>query len=348
MGDGVEDEAVVVIGDALDGLGVGRARPLRIESHPAPRPAAVRRAPAHFAAGVAATLERLRGAGARWLGGVLGDRCNPSLAAGPVRETDRLARWLPRLSRRLRKAIWKCHLLTLNVCPRSQNTMLLSHHRRFVYFHIPKTGGSSLTSVFRDDLDTRASLAGLDARAPGWQDRCHFDGRQHSTYRDNARLLARYPDYFRFAFVRNPWDLALSWYIALARASPDEPLGSTHLSGPGFKQFLRRALRPRAPGDWLAWASQAPVHRFMIGRSQSDYVTDRAGRLQIDFLARFEHYQEDLTALCDHLGLAPPAPEHFNRSRHGRLDYREFYDTHSRDWIARRFRRDIELFGYRF
>ncbi|NKN33746.1 hypothetical protein [Marichromatium bheemlicum] len=86
----------------------------------------------------------------------------------------------------------------------------------------------------------------------------------------------------------------------------------------------------------------------MIGRSRSDYLTDQRGRLQIDFLARFEHYQEDLAAPCDHLGLAPPAPEHLNRSRHGRLDYREFYDIQSRDWVARRFRRDIDLFGHRF
>jgi hypothetical protein len=55
-----------------------------------------------------------------------------------------------------------------------------------------------------------------------------------------------------------------------------------------------------------------------------------------------------MVALLNRLGVSAPEDARINQSRHGRLDYKDFYDAESRDWIARRFRRDIELFGYEF
>jgi hypothetical protein len=139
--------------------------------------------------------------------------------------------------------------------------MLLSHEKRFIYFHIPKTGGSSLTWLFRDALATPGPLPAADDRGPGWQDRYHFDGRQHSAYRENAKLVREHGDYFRFAMVRNPWDLALSWYTSLSRQTHDEHLGTESFSPEGFKQFLRENLFPRSLKDWWLRAGKDRGYR---------------------------------------------------------------------------------------
>jgi hypothetical protein len=65
-------------------------------------------------------------------------------------------------------------------------------------------------------------------------------------------------------------------------------------------------------------------------------------------VARFERYDQDMAALLNRLGADAPGEAKINQSRHGRLSYRDFYDNESKDWIARRFGRDIELFGYEF
>jgi hypothetical protein len=60
----------------------------------------------------------------------------------------------------------------------------------------------------------------------------HIDGDQHSRYLDNIALCKKYDDYFKFAFVRNPWDLAISWYLSLSKHKPDT------VNSDNFKKFL--------------------------------------------------------------------------------------------------------------
>lgn len=79
--------------------------------------------------------------------------------------------------------------------------MIVDHERRFVFYHIPKTGGSSMA----------IALAGRDpgSRERGWQKALHSSGFMH----DNTPA----PEgYFTFAFFRNPYDRMVSLYQALA------------------------------------------------------------------------------------------------------------------------------------
>ena len=58
--------------------------------------------------------------------------------------------------------------------------MIISHEHKFIFFHIPKTGGSSLTKYL--------CKYGKKLKHPG----------PHFTYSNLNR------DFFRFGFVRNP------------------------------------------------------------------------------------------------------------------------------------------------
>ena len=57
----------------------------------------------------------------------------------------------------------------------------VSHRHKFIYFEVPKTGTSSLLSF----LTEHASITKMDRRYE----------------------FLDYPEYLRFAFVRNPWDV---------------------------------------------------------------------------------------------------------------------------------------------
>lgn len=227
--------------------------------------------------------------------------------------------------------------------------MLLSHTQKFIYFHIPKTGGSSMSWQLQSLLETPGPLPTEEELDSGWQDKLHFDGRQHSSYKTNRKICMSHPDYYKFAFVRNPWDLTLSWYTSLSRSWSNEHLDVDNFSKEGMKNFLRLYLFPQSISDW--WNHFVKLnkgYRKLVSTPQGTYITDENGCSQLDFIARFESYEKDSRFLFQRFGLNVDEEVQINRSRHGKLDYRDFYDDESRKLIADRFRNDIELFGYEF
>ncbi|MDO8278492.1 MAG: sulfotransferase family 2 domain-containing protein, partial [Burkholderiaceae bacterium] len=97
--------------------------------------------------------------------------------------------------------------------------MILSRGRRFIFVHIPKTGGTALSlaledRAMKDDIligDTpkararKARLKGAKSAGRLWK---------HSTLSDIAGLASddEIADFFTLTLVRNPWDRAVSYY----------------------------------------------------------------------------------------------------------------------------------------
>ena len=131
--------------------------------------------------------------------------------------------------------------------------------------------------------------------------------------------------YFKFAFVRNPWDWQVSWYhyVHQNRSHPLHPFVA-RMSG--FEEFLTW----RAENDRLL---------------QKDFVADPQGGLLIDFLGRFEDLEEDFGKVCSATGVRAGLP-HRNRSQHG--DYRSCYTDRTRELVETHWAEDVRLFQYAF
>jgi hypothetical protein len=74
-------------------------------------------------------------------------------------------------------------------------------------------------------------------------------------------------------------------------------------------------------------------------------VIDRDGRLAVDFVGRFERLEPDFDAVARRLGVSRTLPVR-NQSPH--RDYRTYYDTESQAIVADFYRKDVDLFAYRF
>lgn len=205
--------------------------------------------------------------------------------------------------------------------------MLVSHRHRFIFIHTYKTAGISM----RRALDPYA-----EGRARRWVAKyarrfrlpAPATPRLHMPAREVRALVspAVFDRYFTFAFVRNPWDWQVSLYHYMLKAT-DHFQHELAKSFAGFEAYIR-------------WRVAEEV------RLQKAFVTDREGRMIVDFVGRMEHADEDFAHVCRTVGLPPIRLPHRNRSRH--RDYRTYYTDETREMVARAFADDIEAFGYTF
>lgn len=185
-----------------------------------------------------------------------------------------------------------------------------------LFIHVPKSAGRS---VVRGLFDVKS----VEHAPAAWYQQL------------DAERFARY---FKFTFVRNPWDRAVSAYTYLAgggsAASAEDSQWSAFVnSHDSFDAFI------------CTWLSEENAMRNALFTPQVVFLRDIFGRIDIDFVGRFETLQADFDQVAQRLGVDAQLP-HLNQSR--AEDFRSFYSPASRDRVARVYAGDIEAFGYRF
>lgn len=199
---------------------------------------------------------------------------------------------------------------------------MISHQHRFIFIHIPKTAGTSIETALRD---------GSCRLLPGEWDhgRVPHTPLNHLTLQElvDYDLLtpAQLKSYFKFCFVRNPWDRLVSEIFC--------PWMAPWFKDMTVEQRLRRACD-------LAATSQGIGNHL---RLQHDFLS--ADGLQMDFIGQFEHLEADFNRICRLLGLEVNLP-HLNRSAH--RSYQAYYDAETQALAAAAYRPDIEAFQYKF
>jgi hypothetical protein len=76
------------------------------------------------------------------------------------------------------------------------------------------------------------------------------------------------------------------------------------------------------------------------------WIKDLDGRIQMDFIGRFENLQEDFAYIADRIGLEDAELPHLLAGKNP--SYVDFYDDHCRKLVADKYAEEIELFGYKF
>lgn len=213
---------------------------------------------------------------------------------------------------------------------------MLSTGRRYLFIHIPKTGGTSLAlaleaRAMKDDImlgDTpkaikrRRRMRAAQTRGRLWK---------HSTRADIEGLVpeAVLADLFAFTLVRNPWDRVVSYYHWLRDQDFDHPAVGLAKQLP-FDGFLADVAVQASLRDWPA----------------ARYLQDGQGRDVGGHCIRLEHFAQDAVPLFDHLGFEFSLPQ-VNRSTRA-AGHAAYYTPALRDVVAECCAADIAQFGYAF
>lgn len=172
--------------------------------------------------------------------------------------------------------------------------MLVNPRYRFLFVHIPRTGGGAVREYNKTYLSS------------WWRkDRIEV-GAAHDPL--TPEIAAKYQDYTKFAIVRNPWKMIASAY---------------RFDTQGISHDKQGKLRQRDISvlDWLEEqvADEARVGPFP---SQSRYISHQ-GKLLVDRYCRQEHLAEDISKLLTTLGI-PSHPDFWKKPK------RHYYGSY--DW----------------
>lgn len=216
--------------------------------------------------------------------------------------------------------------------------MLLSHRYKFLFVHIAKTGGTSVRGAlqkyrWRDPYYLPQFIASKLSGLTNHEVAIKLP--RHCKVITAQEMLPRefYNSLFKFAFVRNPWDLQVSSYHHIKRERPHLLQGDE-----SFEDFLKRKLDPARPWQYHIDTSITP---------QSDYLVDLHGNVIVDFIGRYENLQSDFAHCCKTIGLPETQLPH-KRKATDRAKYREYYTDETRELVAAHFARDLALLGYEF
>ena len=213
--------------------------------------------------------------------------------------------------------------------------MLINKEKKFIFIHVQKTAGISIEQV-------------LQHRFPGtltWHGR-------HGRVIDGLGEMRQeiWSEHFTFAFVRNPWDRMVSWYNMIEHAQKKMSFWKRLKKKPFRSDLWNYAIANST--DFERFLENCTDTIFDLGCNKSfifnqvDYLADKDGKIQVDFIGRFESQAADTDHVFRTIGLDSVSLPKLNQNKH--THYSSWYNDKTRRLVGERFARDIALFGYEF
>lgn len=210
--------------------------------------------------------------------------------------------------------------------------MLISVEKNFIFIHVAKTGGQSMKEALRPYAVKRQKTQWrrLLSHLPVPEDVDVPFGPHVSAWWMKLKLPREFFDRaFKFAFVRNPYDLAVSRY-AFVRDHPE------HHRHP--------RLRKR---DFAACLREERRRSLIRRHDQTAALCDPRGRLLVDKVYRFEEIEAAFADIAGRLELGE-VPKLSRRNASRRRDYRSYYGAAERKLVEQIWKRDFQKFGHSF
>ena len=207
---------------------------------------------------------------------------------------------------------------------------LVSMKYNYIYFHLFKCAGNSIRKVLKITRGTE--LHGVHVEAKDVKK--HFEARG---------IIKQYEDYFKFAFIRNPynWMISTYFYIKASRIHYEHQRANTM----NFQQFL----------DYYIKVMMTKPYPYGSNKciTLNEFVRDEEGKIIVDYIGKVETLEKDFRAICEKIDF-----KYYNKETHtlpfinvtGNRDkgYRQYYNAASKKMVADRFAEDLDYFKYTF
>ena len=189
------------------------------------------------------------------------------------------------------------------------------HKHKCIFIHIPKTAGVSVS----------VSLLGSGiANMP-------------ALYYKVLLGKGTFNQYFKFAFVRNPFTRLVSAYEFLQGGGGghyDEKIVSIIKPYKSFESFV------------MEYLNQNTIKASRYFRPQHYFVCDSNGKIIINYLGHFEELEKDYEFIRNKIGTGEPLKK-LNVTKNKRMLIEEYYfNDKIKQKVISLYNKDFELFGY--
>jgi len=174
----------------------------------------------------------------------------------------------------------------------------------FIYISIPRTGSTSIRSILPQ-----------------------IDDENHKS----INLIFRKG--FSFGFVRNPFELLVSWHQYHKQHQKQEVYN---------KAFLNWVFEG-CPHHWTPdfLKSRGITHPL----NQHEYLCDSEGKIIVDFVGRFETLQKDFSFVCQKIGFNSSNVPYKNNSQHN--SWESYYTPKAIAFVQNKFKKDFQIFNFK-
>lgn len=181
---------------------------------------------------------------------------------------------------------------------------MISHKHKFIFIHIPRTGGTSIEKLLGNKYQFKRKHESL------------------FSLEEKVDISA----FFKFSFIRNPWDIAISKYFAPYYSKINA------LSNNSLLYFLN--------------------NYFPSPNESGDLFHDYFNPSKMDFIGRFETREKNLDYISSKIKIKLD-PKFSVKSKEmqkkrSKKHYTEYYDDETKSIVAEKYAKDIEYFGYKF
>jgi len=193
---------------------------------------------------------------------------------------------------------------------------MINHKLKAIFIHVPKCGGTSVECVLQNES---------------------FVYQQHY-HTPHSELNENHGNYFKFAFVRNPYDKLVSeykWFTNNKHKYPRKQVKDFY-KDVDFKTFLK---------IFTNWSESKSNHDPNKGDYYHglDYMQILQPIDQINFIGRFENLQQDFDTVCDKIGIDKQQLPHKNKTKH--KHYTEYYDDETRKIVRENTQKILKCLG---
>lgn len=220
---------------------------------------------------------------------------------------------------------------------------IISHKYKFIFFGIPKVASRSFFNYFIKKNKKEFQIEWYEKRDMFFT------------------LKEKYPAYYTFSFVRNPWSRAVSCYKSKIENAVVGKRARIH--------SFYKSLSPNMTfDDFINWLETKEGQDQFADRhwiSQHLFLEDKNGNILCDFIGKYENIDHDWKIICDKIKIPyepleqkgwisaindvrnpeknDQEPQTIQKNNH-----EKFFNDERRTVISRRYKKDIERFEYEF
>lgn len=217
----------------------------------------------------------------------------------------------------------------------------INHDKKAIFFHIGKTAGIFIRNSLSEYYNFNLYLL----KRPDHIEYCNTDMRLNNnlTFCTNKGIVqyyktsdyltdfmdmndSKWEEYFKFCFVRNPYDRAVSGWNYLME---------TEKLNIDFDKYLKMKNIVSENEYW---------HVFL---SQYETILDSNGKVFVDFVGKFENLEEDFQKILKKCGFDKITHKNKFVNRRNKDNYKKYYTQEALDIINKIYEKDFEFFCYK-